>query len=65
MRAYSADNLRPSAGNPGMAFGVFVLSFAGHCSESGGNAISLPVMRSTAMAYTVMASIRGKNPLGR
>jgi hypothetical protein len=48
-----------------MAFGVFVLYFAGHCSESGGNAISLPVMRSTAMEYTVMASIRGKNPLGR
>jgi len=34
----------------GRAFGVLVLSFAGHCSESGGNAISLPVIRSTAMA---------------
>jgi len=47
------------------AFGVFVLSFAGHCSEAGGIDCSLPVMRSTLMAYTVMTSMRGKNPLGR
>ena len=30
---------RPSVGNE--AFGVFVLSFAGHCSESGGSALFL------------------------
>ena len=42
------DDQRPSAGNE--AFGVLVLSFAGHCSESGGSGVSLPVMRSTAMA---------------
>ena len=34
----------------GRAFGVLVLSFAGHCSESAGNAISLPVIRSTEIA---------------
>jgi hypothetical protein len=34
----------------GRAFGVFVLSFAGHCSEIGGSACSLPVMRSVVMA---------------
>ena len=34
----------------GRAFGVLVLSFAGHYSESAGKAISLPVMRSIAMA---------------
>ena len=42
------DDQRPSAGHE--AFGVLVLSFAGHCSESGGSGCSLPVMRSTAMA---------------
>jgi hypothetical protein len=34
----------------GRAFGVLVRSFAGHCSESAGKAISLPVIRSTAIA---------------
>src|SRR5215212_6087586 len=34
----------------GRAFGVLVLSFAGHCSDSAGKAISFPVMRSTEMA---------------
>lgn len=34
----------------GRAFGVLVLSFAGHCSESAGKAISLPVIRSTEIA---------------
>jgi hypothetical protein len=59
-----ADNQRLSV-RSNEAFGVFVLSFAGHCSERGGSACSLPVMRSTVMAYTVMTSIRGKKPLGR
>ena len=34
----------------GRAFGVLVLSFAGHCSESAGKAISFPVIRSTEIA---------------
>jgi len=33
----------------GRAFGVFVMSCAGHCCETGGNACSLPVIRSTEM----------------
>ena len=41
-------NHTPSAGND--ACGVFVRSCAGHCSDSGGSACSLPMMRSTAMA---------------
>src|ERR1043165_9526530 len=57
--------LRTAPQDEGQAFGVFVRSFAGHCSDKGGRAISLPVMRSTVMAYTVMTSIRGKKPLGR
>src|SRR5258708_13358830 len=52
-----ADHERPSVGNE--AFGVFVLSFAGHRSESGGSGCSLPVMRSTPTPQPPITSIPG------
>jgi hypothetical protein len=50
-RGWKSPTHRALASVPyGRAFGVLVLSFAGHCSESAGNAISLPVIRSTEIA---------------